>query len=101
MPSAIDEVVDITGEVDGDAGNPFNKKWYQLNGEGYTYSGWVQPVETNYQKPEFNIPAGGQLGEITVPYSITRLQPSFWAQQGLSHLLCDDALGHGRERQSV
>jgi lipoprotein-anchoring transpeptidase ErfK/SrfK len=78
----IDEVIAITGEVDGDAGNPYNKKWYQLNGEGYTYSGWVQPVETNYQRPEFNLPAAGQLGEITVPYTITRLQPSFQAKHG-------------------
>lgn len=75
-----DEVVDITGEVDGDAGNPFNTKWFQVNGEGYTYSGWVQPVETDYQKPEFDIPAAGRLGEITVPYSITRLSPSMWAK---------------------
>lgn len=77
-----DEVVRITGEVDGDAGNPYNNKWYQLDGEGYTYSGWVQPVETNYQRPDFQVPAGGQLGEITVPYSITRLDPFFWAKNG-------------------
>ncbi len=77
-----DEVVGITGVVDGDAGNPANHNWYQLDWEGYTYSGWVQPVETNYQKPNFQLPAGGQLGEITVPYSITRLQPSLWAKNG-------------------
>jgi L,D-transpeptidase-like protein len=77
-----DEVVRITAEVDGDAGNPYNKKWYQVNGEGFTYSGWVQPVETNYQKPAFNIPAEGQLGEITVPYSDSRTSPSMWAERG-------------------
>ena len=55
-----DEVVSITGEVTGEAGNPFNTKWYELNGEGYTYSGWVQPVESNYQKPEFRDPGGGR-----------------------------------------
>ncbi len=77
-----DEVVDITGEVDGDAGNPFNSRWFQVNGEGYTYSGWVQPVETIYQKPGFNIPPAGRLGEITVPVSIARLQPSMWAKNG-------------------
>ncbi len=77
-----DEVVTITAEVDGDEGNPYNKKWFQLNGEGYTYSGWVQPVETNYHKPTFEIPANGRLGEITVPYSITRLDPSYWAKNG-------------------
>jgi len=77
-----DEVVNISGEVEGEAGNPFNKKWYQINAEGYTYSGWVQPVETHYQKPAFYIPASGQLGEITVPYSDTRLEPSLWAKNG-------------------
>ena len=78
-----DEVVFITGEVTGEAGNPFNTKWYKINGEGYTYSGWVQPVESQYQRPAFDIPGGGQrLGEITVPYSITRLQPSVWAKNG-------------------
>jgi lipoprotein-anchoring transpeptidase ErfK/SrfK len=76
-----DELVRITAEVDGDAGNPYNKKWYQLNGEGFTYSGWIQPVETSYQKPAFEIRAGGQLGEITVPYSDTRTSPSLWAER--------------------
>ena len=78
----MDEVVSITGEATGDAGNPFNAKWYALNGEGFTYSGWVQPVESNYQPPSFDIPTAGRLGEITVPFSITRLQPSLWAKNG-------------------
>ena len=61
-----DETVPITGEVQGDEGNPFNKAWYQVDGEGYTYSGWIQPVDTFYQKPQFEIPPDGQVGEITV-----------------------------------
>jgi hypothetical protein len=77
-----DEVVSITAEVDGDEGNPFNQRWFEINGEGYTYSGWVQPVGSLYQKPAFDIPAAGRLGEITVPFSITRLQPSAWARNG-------------------
>jgi lipoprotein-anchoring transpeptidase ErfK/SrfK len=77
-----DEVVSITGEVDGDEGNPFNKKWFEINGEGYTYSGWVQPVDSRYQLPDYEIPPSGRLGEITVPVSITRLQPSMWAKNG-------------------
>lgn len=77
-----DEVVSVTAEVQGDPGNPYNNTWYQINGEGYSYSGWIQPVQTNYQKPVFNIPAKGQLGELTVPLSITRLQPGTWAGTG-------------------
>ena len=79
----IDKVVEITAEVEGEAGygNPYNKIWYQVEG-GYTYSGWVQPVETNYQKPVFNIPEKGQLGEIVVPVSLTRLAPYTFAKNG-------------------
>ena len=77
-----DELVIITGAVDGDEGNPYNKTWYEISGGGFMYSGWLQPVQTNYQKPVFDIPASGQLGEITVPFSTTRSNPSFSAHSG-------------------
>lgn len=78
-----DEVVDITSvDENGEQGNPFNGTWYQVNGEGYTYSGWIQPVETNYQKPIFDIPKTGQVGEITVPFSDTKLEPYVYAKRG-------------------
>jgi hypothetical protein len=77
-----DEVVSLTGQVDGDVGNPYNNKWFQLDGQGYTYSGWVQPVETNYQRPAFDLPPAGQLGEITVPYSLTYRDASFKSETG-------------------
>jgi len=75
-----DEVVKISAiEENGEAGNPYNSVWYEIDGRGYTYSGWIQPVETNYQKPKFQIPESGQLGEITVPYTITRKDPFIYA----------------------
>ena len=78
-----DQVVEITSvDENGEQGNPFNSAWYQINGEGYTYSGWVQPVETNYQKPIFNIPEKGQVGEIVVPFSDTRKEPYVYAKRG-------------------
>ena len=78
-----DQVVEITSvDENGEQGNPFNTVWYQLNGEGYTYSGWVQPVETNYQKPIFTIPEKGQVGEIVVPFSDTRKEPYVYAERG-------------------
>jgi hypothetical protein len=40
----------------------------------------LQPVETIYQKPVFEIREAGQLGEITVPYSLSRLYPDIWAK---------------------
>ncbi len=77
-----DEVVQISGmDEDGELGNPFNKTWYKIN-DGYAYSGYVMPVETRYQKPVFNIPESGQLGEITVPFSDTRLAPYVYAKRG-------------------
>ncbi|MDO9299790.1 MAG: L,D-transpeptidase [Anaerolineales bacterium] len=79
----IDQVVDLKAEVEGDEGygNPYNKAWYQVD-DGYTYSGWLQPVETKFQKPVYEIPAEGQLGEISVPMSETRLSPYTYAKNG-------------------
>jgi hypothetical protein len=76
-----DEVVDIAAEADGDEGNPYNKAWYKI-GDGYTYSGWIQPVEVNYQRPVFDIPQGGQLGEITIPLVDSKLAPYIFAKKG-------------------
>jgi lipoprotein-anchoring transpeptidase ErfK/SrfK len=77
----MDQVVNLKAQLEGDEGNPFNKAWYQVN-EGYTYSGWLQPVETEFQKPVYEIPVKGQLGEITVPMSETRLTPYTYANNG-------------------
>jgi hypothetical protein len=74
-----DQVVPISEVVSGDNGNPYNNIWYRIGDEGYAYSGWLQPVETIYQKPRFEIREGGQLGEITVPFSISRLYPNVWS----------------------
>jgi hypothetical protein len=75
-----DEVANITAIVDGDEGNPYNKAWYQIEG-GYTYSGWIQPVQTNYQKPIFDVPAGGQVGEIVIPLVDAKQYPYFYAKK--------------------
>jgi hypothetical protein len=75
-----DEILKISSiDENGEPGNPYNSAWYEIDGQGYTYSGWIQPVETNYQKPRFDIPQSGQVGEITVPYSITRKDPFVYA----------------------
>ena len=77
----MDQIVTIKAEVEGDEGNPYNKAWYKVD-NGYTYSGWLQPVETRYQKPSYSIRGGGQLGEIVVPISETRLMPYVYAKNG-------------------
>ncbi len=77
----IDQVVELKGDIEGDEGNPYNNIWYKVE-DGYTYSGWIQPVETVYQKPVYEIPANGQLGEVTVPVSETRLSPYTYGKKG-------------------
>ena len=79
-----DEVLEISGETEGDFGygNLFNSTWYRVNAEGFTYSGWVQPVESAYHKPVFELPGASMLGEITVPYSDTRLESSVLSRRG-------------------
>jgi lipoprotein-anchoring transpeptidase ErfK/SrfK len=77
-----DEVVKVTAEQEGDEGNPYNDIWYQIDNEGYSYSGLVLPVETNYQKPDFNVPDSGRLGEVTVPFCDTKRDPYVYANRG-------------------
>jgi hypothetical protein len=77
-----DQVVEISAvEEEGEFGNPFNSVWYQVN-EGYAYSGWVQPVQTTYQRPSFDVPRAGRVGEITVPFSDTKKDPYVYAKRG-------------------
>ena len=77
-----DQVVEISAvDENGEYGNPFNGVWYRIN-DGYTYSGWVQPVQTVYQKPDFNVPTAGRVGEITVPFSDTKKDPYVYARRG-------------------
>ena len=77
-----DKVIEIAGvEENGEAGNPYNSVWYKVD-NGYTYSGWIQPVQTNYQKPIFTLPEKGQVGEITVPFCDTKKEPYTYAERG-------------------
>ena len=76
-----DQVVPISEVVEGEAGNPFNTAWYRIGEEGYTYSGWLQPVETVYNHAVFEIRPEGTVGEITVPYSLSRVYPDTRARK--------------------
>ena len=96
-----DEIVDIRGEAKGDNGygNPFNSTWYQVKNDGYVYSGLLQPVETLHQRPVFDIPKDGVLGEITVPFSDTRHGMSLFADRSYriyyssTHWIVDTEIG--------
>jgi hypothetical protein len=77
-----DKIIEVASvDENGEQGNPFNSTWYQVD-QGYTYSGWVQPVETNYQKPIVTVPEKGQVGEITVPFTDTKRDPYTYADRG-------------------
>jgi lipoprotein-anchoring transpeptidase ErfK/SrfK len=39
-------------------------------------------VQTVYQKPDFNVPKDGRVGEITVPFSDTKKDPYVYANRG-------------------
>jgi len=63
-----DTVVSISEATVG-AEPAYNRVWYRIDGAGYVHSGVVQPVHTELQPPQSDIPRGGQLAEVTVPYT--------------------------------
>jgi hypothetical protein len=53
----------------------YNRVWYETTG-GYVYSGHIQPVRWEFQTPIPKPPAGGFLGEVTVPVTKSRTFPN-------------------------
>ncbi len=75
-----DKVIDLRNEVQGEYfDNPYNTIWYEVDG-GYVHSAPIMPVEANYQKPVYEVPAEGKLAEVSVPYSLTYLGPYSYAK---------------------
>lgn len=70
-----DSVHNITGIDLSDDVDAYNRVWYQINNEGYVYSGHIQPVFTKLNDVADNIPDGGILAEVTVPYTDARWKP--------------------------
>lgn len=63
-----DNIVPIHGIVA--ASQPVhNPIWYRIETEGYLHSGSAQPVSTRLYPPVIAIPAGGLLGEVSVPFT--------------------------------
>jgi hypothetical protein len=64
-----DTLFPIEEEIQSPYGPQHNPRWYRLR-EGYVHSAYVQRVDhTQLNKPLAVIPGGGQLGEISVPYT--------------------------------
>jgi lipoprotein-anchoring transpeptidase ErfK/SrfK len=70
-----DSVLTITDIAISDDLNAYNRVWYQIGTEGYAYSGTLQPVRTILNTPSLDIPTGGRLGEVSVPYTDAHLLP--------------------------
>jgi hypothetical protein len=67
-----DTIVPITEVTIGDDEPDYNRVWYQIGSDGYAHSGGIQPVKTLLQEPIADIPEGGQLAEVSVPYTDAR-----------------------------
>jgi len=64
-----DTVIPITEVTIGDGEPDYNRVWYRLENNGYAHSGGIQPVRTLINQPIADIPRGGQLAEVTVPFT--------------------------------
>jgi lipoprotein-anchoring transpeptidase ErfK/SrfK len=68
-----DLVIPITNTTIGEDETAYNRIWYQLEEQGYAYSGGIQPVRTILNQPQL-IPTRGVLGEVSVPYTDAYLE---------------------------
>jgi lipoprotein-anchoring transpeptidase ErfK/SrfK len=64
-----DHVFPLTGVTIGDNQPAHNRIWYRIRQEGYAHSAGIQPVRTTTNLPRSDIPAGGTLAEVTVPFT--------------------------------
>jgi hypothetical protein len=64
-----DSIFPITEVTIGDEEPAYNRIWYRIGEVGYAHSGGIQPVRTRINQPTAEIPKGGQLAEVTVPYT--------------------------------
>lgn len=73
-----DEVVDVQSIVAGDG--EYNRVWYRFE-RGFTYSGWLQPVQTKLQTPVTQLARRNMLGEVTVPFADTRRAATIYGKR--------------------
>ncbi len=65
-----DELVNVYYEVISEDGPKYNPLWYRVWG-GYIHSANLQRVNFKYNPVITSIPEGGQLAEVTIPFSQT------------------------------
>ena len=64
-----DMVLPISEATVGEGPPEHNHIWYRIGSEGYAHSGAIQPVQTRLNPVVTDIPEGGALAEVTVPYT--------------------------------
>ncbi len=69
-----DLVVPITNTTVSEDETAYNRVWYQVEDDGYVYSGSIQPVRTILNEPQ-HISLAGALGEVSVPFTDAFLEP--------------------------
>jgi lipoprotein-anchoring transpeptidase ErfK/SrfK len=77
-----DEVLIIAGQMTGTDESAYNRIWYKLQDGGYVYSGGIQPVDNILNTPVGEVPKGGLLAELTVPFSDARWKPTEASRRG-------------------
>jgi lipoprotein-anchoring transpeptidase ErfK/SrfK len=70
-----DWILPITGVTIGKSIDSFNLVWYKVGDEGYIHSGSLQPVFTITNPVQTDIPAGGTLAEVSVPFTDAHWDP--------------------------
>jgi len=64
-----DNVLPITGSVISPDTNVYNRIWYELDGQGFAYSGWIQPVKEIINSSLQTLESQEMLAEVTVPFT--------------------------------
>lgn len=63
-----DLVLPITNTTVSEDESAYNRVWYEVEGDGYVYSGSIQPVRTVLNEPQL-VSLKGALGEVSVPFT--------------------------------
>lgn len=69
-----DAVVPLIGILYNEETDSHNRVWYKISDQGFVHSGSIQPVNTVLNEASSDIPAGGRLAEVTVPFT-----DAFWS----------------------
>ena len=64
-----DAIVPLVGIFYNEETESHNKVWYKISADGFVHSGVIQPVNTELNNESSDIPLGGRLAEVTVPFT--------------------------------